>query len=281
MRLAVSNIAWSPSERLEAYGLLAKFGLTGLEIAPRLFFHAADDPFDPLESVARVAIEETAGAGLKIVSMQSLLFGVPGAGLFEDEGARAAFEAGMERAIALAGRFGIPNLVFGSPGQRRIPKGVPRTRALNEAVEVFQRLGDAAQRVGTKIAIEPNPRSYGTNFLNTLEEAVAFVERTDHPAIASILDLGAMRANGTYSGVPALLPGLMTHMNHVHISERNLSPAPANVASLVPVIRALQSSGYDKSLSIEMNRPNDGLLGVETAIGRLLAACDATGYHSD
>ena len=47
MILSVSNIAWAPAERLEAYDLLAEAGLTGLEIAPGLFFDAAEDAFAP------------------------------------------------------------------------------------------------------------------------------------------------------------------------------------------------------------------------------------------
>ena len=124
MRLAVSNIAWLAEERLEAYAILAEAGVTGLEIAPGIFFHAAHDPFVPDNASAREALREAADAGLSVVSMQSLLFGVTGAGLFDGAEARAVFEAGMHRAIALAGRFGIPNLVFGSPAQRRVPDGM-------------------------------------------------------------------------------------------------------------------------------------------------------------
>jgi len=102
MKLSMSNIAWLPEERLEAYAILAEAGFTGLEIAPGLFCHAADDPFLPDTASARVARVEMADAGLSLVSMQSLLFGVTGAALFEGPEARAAFEAGMRRAIALA-----------------------------------------------------------------------------------------------------------------------------------------------------------------------------------
>lgn len=277
MRAAMSNIAWSPDERISAYRLLASVGITGLEIAPGLLFHAADDPFEPEERVAQQAMAEVADAGLTLVSMQSLLFGLDRAGLFDGEEGRARFEAGMRRAIELAGRFGVPNVVFGSPKHRRVPEPVAMERALAEATEVFRRLGDAAQSAGTKIAIEPNPVAYGTNFLNTLDEALDFVDRTDHPAIVSILDLGAMRMNGSYETVPEVLPGCMTHLHHVHVSESNLAPAPADVSSLVPVLRALEAHGYDKAVSIEMKRPGDGLAGVETAVKRLVAAFDAQG----
>ncbi|AUC56772.1 hypothetical protein CDO87_26225 (plasmid) [Sagittula sp. P11] len=272
MKAAMSNIAWAPDERIAAYGLLAEAGITGLEIAPGLFFHAAEDPFVPGEAVARAAMDEIAGAGLSLVSMQSLLFGVSGAGLFDGPEACAALEAGMIRAIELAGRFGIPNLVFGSPGQRRVPEGMAMEQALDEGAAVFRRLGDAALEAGTRIAIESNPAAYGTNFLNTLDEAAGFVARADHPGVVLILDLGAMHMNGSFATVPGAVPGLMPKLNHVHVSEPNLAPAPADPAALAPVLKALRAGGYDKAVSIEMKRPEDGLAGVGSAVARLTRA---------
>lgn len=272
MMLAMSNIAWSPDERIGAYAILAETGFTGLEIAPGLFFAAAADPFLPDEQTARAALGEAQDAGLSLVSMQSLLFGVAGAGLFGGKHARAAFEAGMIRATHLAGRFGIPNLVFGSPAQRRVPEGMAMDAALDEAAEVFRRLGDAAAAAGTRIAIEANPAAYGTNFLNTLDAADGFAQAVCHPAITLILDLGAMHMNGEIASVPARLPALTPRLNHVHVSEPDLAPAPAETAPLVPVIRALRNAGYAKAVSIEMKRPEGGLEDVRQAAARLAAA---------
>lgn len=275
MNFAMSNIAWSPEERLEAYAILAAAGFTGLEIAPGLFFHAAADPFAPDAVTAREALAEIADAGLCLVSMQSLLFGVTGAGLFDGPEARAAFEAGMARAIALAGRFGIPHLVFGSPQQRRIPEGMAIERALDEAVAVFRRLGDAAAAAGTRIGIEANPAAYGTNFCNTMGEALALVGLTDHPAIVAHLDIGAMHMNGEFDRLPALLADLAPQLGHVHVSEPHLGPAPAAAAPLVPVLSALRASGYARAVSIEMKRPSEGLSEVGGAVQRLRDAAMA------
>jgi sugar phosphate isomerase/epimerase len=272
MRLAMSNIAWLPAERLEAYAILAAAGITGLEIAPGLFFHAAADPFVPEAAVAEAALAEAAGAGLTLVSMQSLLFGVTGAGLFDGPEARAAFITGMTRAVRLAGRFGIPNLVFGSPAQRRVPTGMAMAGALDEGAAVFRQLGDLAAAEGTRITIEANPAAYGTNFCTTLEEAEAFAALVDHPAVALILDLGAMHMNAQFASVPARLPALTPRLNHVHVSEPDLAPAPADAAALVPVLQGLRASGYAKAVSIEMKRAPEGLTAVRGAAARLAEA---------
>lgn len=279
MKLSMSNIAWAPSERLSAYGGMAEAGFSGLEIAPGMFFHASEDPFVPGEVEAREALIEMADHGLELVSMQSLLFGVEGAGLFDGEEARAALIKGMNRAIDLAGRFGIPNLVFGSPAQRKVPDDLSMERALDEAAGVFRALGDRANLVGTCITIEANPAAYGTNFLNSLEEATAFVEAVDHPAIAAILDLGAMHMNGSFDDVPAYLETLAARLNHVHVSEPELAPAPADKERLAPVLSALKAKAYEKAVSIEMRRPRNGIEGVRTSIAGLAHAAKASGIE--
>jgi sugar phosphate isomerase/epimerase len=207
--------------------------------------------------------------------MQSLLFGVTGASLFEGADARAAFETGMRRAIALADRFGIPNLVFGSPLQRRVPEGMATDDALAQAAEVFRKLGDAAAAAETRIAIEANPAAYGTNFCNTLDEALAFVALVDHPAVVPHLDLGAMHINGDFYSVPARLPDLAPRLSHVHVSEPELAPAPADPAALAPVLRGLRDAGYARAVSIEMKRAPEALAAVRRAVANLVAARDA------
>lgn len=271
----MSNIAWAPEERLAAYECLAAAGLTGLEIAPRLFFHAAEDPFRPDPVSARTALAEIAAAGLALVSMQSLLFGVAGARLFGPPEARAAFRAGMIRAIDLAERFAIPNLVFGAPTQRRVPEGLAREAALAEAAALFAELGARAAAAGTHLAIEANPAAYGTNFLTSLAEAEAFVALVDHPAVMLNLDLGEMHMNGSLATLPQRLPRLAARLGHVHVSEPELAPAPADAAALAEVLRGLAAAGYGAAVSIEMKRPQGGLAEVGHMAERLAAAARA------
>lgn len=274
MILAASNIAWWYEERLAAYDLMQAQGLKGLEIAPGLFFSQAADPFAPDEETAALALREIGARGLSLVSMQSLLFGVAGAALFGETDAQALFERGMNRAVDLAGRFGIPNLVFGSPTQRQIPPTLPRQVAWDQAVMVFRRLGDRAQQAGTVIAMEANPVAYGTNFLNTLDEVLDFVAQVGHPAIGLNLDLGAMHMNGTHDTVVGRLAEIGPHLLHVHVSEPDLSPAPRDVATLEPVLTALKAQGYRRAVSIEMKRDALGLAGLQSRFEALVCALE-------
>ena len=269
MIFSVSNIAWKPEERLAAYGIMQTAGITGLEIAPGLFFNNARDPFEPDDVTAAAALAEIEAYGLSFVSMQSLLFGVSGASLFGDAAARAAFERGMSRAIELAARFGIPNLVFGSPVQRRIPGTMKYDEALTQAVEVFRCLGERAATAGTVISIEPNPAAYGTNFMTTLDEAVSFVAKVAHPAVTIILDLGAMHMNSEFQTVSRRINSLIPTLSHVHVSEPWLAPAPSDAALLAPVLAKLRSCNYARAVSIEMKRHDGGLETLRNSIAIL------------
>lgn len=274
MRLAASNIAWATEERQDAYRALSDAGFQGLEIAPGLFLGAAADPIDPPEQVLRAAMAEVHDFGLALVSMQSLLFGVEGAALFGDVDERARFTHGMSRAVTLAGRLGIPNLVFGSPRQRIVPDGMQPQQARELAIETFRALGDQALAAGTVISIEPNPAQYGTNFLNTLQAAAEFVDAVDHAGITLILDLGAMHMNDAYSALPDILLRMTTLISHVHVSEPHLGPAPDPATDLMPLFEALQSRSYVGAVSIEMRRPQDGLAGLAPCLSRLAASAE-------
>lgn len=259
MIFAASNIAWRPEERHEAYAAMAELGFSGLEIAPGMFFHDSVDAFNPSPADLRRALGEVASEGLRLVSMQSILFAVEGAEVFGDHSAQDRFRNGMQQAIDLAGRCGIPNLVFGSPAQRRIPAGRAPGEAVAEAVDTFRSIGERAATSGVVIAIEANPAVYGTNFLNTLNEAVDFVLEVSHPAIRLVLDLGAQAMNGEASVTAARVPDIIRLLNHVHVSEARLAPAPADPEGLAQILAALSSASYDGAVSIEMKRPNGGI----------------------
>lgn len=257
MKLSISNIAWPPENAIDAYALMERHGLKGLEIAPGLTFANQDDPMTPSDAALAAFEVEISAFGLRIVSMQSLLFGVCGAQLFGTEEELAILERGINRAIALAERLSIPNLVFGAPGNRCYPSCYSAADARKRATEVFHRLGNRASTAGTVIAIEPIPVAYKTNFLTTLGEAAEFVIATDHAAITLNFDLGAIYVNGEITEMSDILSRAARKISHVHISEPNLVPAPADTKALASITRTLLALGYEGWFSIEMRRPEE------------------------
>ncbi|KAB2777281.1 sugar phosphate isomerase/epimerase family protein [Brucella anthropi] len=273
MKLAVSNIAWPASERDAAYALLSSRGILGLEIAPALFLPDSADPFEPSEKEVGQAHDALHAAGLKLVSMQSLLYGVKGASLFEGGEALRLFREGLHRAIVLAGRLSIPNLVFGSPRQRIIPNHMSATEAEAIAIDVFRDLGDAASLANTCVGIEFNPLAYGTNFLNDLPQACAFIEKVNHPSVALTFDIGAMHMNRQFGEIDYFAHQAGKYIHHVHISEPHLAPAPAEANQAAKVLSVLKKIGYQGWFSIEMQAiPGGSLSKLERSLDKLVLA---------
>ncbi|WP_338332309.1 sugar phosphate isomerase/epimerase family protein [Acetobacter sp. LMG 32666] len=260
MKLAISNIAWQPAQARDIYALMREYGFAGLEIAPGLAFPDEADPFAPSPAAASAFRNELDTFGLQPVSMQSLLFGVVRAQLFGTSAEQSQFEQAMLRAIGLAECLGIPNLVFGSPKNRAYPTCMSSTEAHAHAAEVFQRLGEHAVRAGTRIAIEPNPASYGTNFLTTVAETAEFVAALNHPGITLNYDLGALYANAETGDAGVIYQAARGHVSHVHLSEPSLAPAPASPEALASIARTLLQLGYRNWFSLEMRAPEGNLL---------------------
>lgn len=274
MRFCASNIAWTHEERLAAYDVLRSAGFTGLEIAPGIFFAGEQDVFLPSDHRVKLALAEVDQAGLRLVSMQALLFGVEGAALFGTPEERERFDAAMRRAIGLAGRLGIPSLVFGSPRQRVIPPQMSAAAAADIATHSFQSLADFAAASGTRLLIEPNPADYGTNFLNRQTEVEAFLDAVNHPAICGIIDTGAMAMNGEGFGD---LSVRLARISHVHCSAAQLAPAPASTEEAKTVLAGLLRLGYSGTVSIEMKRAANGVEELRRSVLHLASAARALG----
>lgn len=277
MKLSVSNIAWPPDLREQAHTMLAAHGVTGLEIAPGLTFPGGTAPLEPSDAAVAAFHADLRRHGLQLTSMQSLLFGVGEAQLFGDAAALRAFEAGVRRAIRLAERLGVPNLVMGSPTARAYAADWTDAEVEARADAVFARLGDACVAAGCVLALEPNPAAYGTNFLNTFAETLAYARRLDHPGVRVNLDLGAVAMNAEGEAMLAALPGAVDQISHVHVSEPNLASAPADPEGLAVVLRALDAAGYEGAVSIEMRGGAEPLDQLETSLDACRAAFDLAG----
>ncbi len=257
MKLAISNIAW-PADRLEdALSVMQQYGARGLEIAPGLAFYDEDDPFVPDDQSIRNFLLLLSRYGVLPVSMQSLLFGVEGALLFGSEDEQARFKEGLEAAIRLAERIEISNLVMGCPRNRTIPANLDNATAIANAIDIFYELGEHANRAGVKLALEPNPKEYGTNFLNTTLQTIEFAEQVNHQAVSVNFDIGALHMNAELDDADQLFDKAAHRISHVHISEPNLEPAPKDVDQFAEMAAEITKQGYRGWFSIEM-RSVDG-----------------------
>lgn len=259
MKLSVSNIAWAADEADRAYALLRDGGATGLEIAPGLFLPDAASPASADTEMCERALDKARAYGLELSSMQSLLFGATGAALFGASGERAELARALTGTIALAGRLGIGNLVFGSPKQRVISEGMSGAVVQDIWLAAFRHFGDLAAEAGTLFSLEPNPERYGTNFMTSLAETVEVARHVDHPAVRVNLDLGALIITGEIDTIDSWLPEVLPLVGHVHVSAPDLVPPTTEPDAVRKFCSALATGGWNGWVSLEMRADAEAL----------------------
>ena len=263
MRLAISNIAWDTAEDEAIAGLLRRFGVDAIDVAPGKYFSEPAKATD--EDIARVKNWWSA-RGIEITGMQALLFGTTGLNVFGSPEAQEAMLQHLTAVCRIGLALGATRLVFGSP-KNRDRAGLSAQKAIDVAVPFFQRLGDVAQSYGVVICLEPNPTCYGANFMTTSAETVQVVRQIAHPAIRMQLDTGALTING--EDPDAVLQDCAPLIGHVHASEPDLLPLGDGGTDHAKVVAALRQHLPNHVVSIEMlatkNEPHE--VSIERALG--------------
>lgn len=246
MRLAFSNIAWDPSEDAEVAGLLSRYGVDAIDVAPGKYF---PDPANAGPAEVSSVRHWWEDRGVEITGLQSLLFGATGLNLFGPAKIQDAMLRHLDAVCRVAAGLGATRLVFGSP-RNRDRTGVPDDQVLTTAVPFFRRLGGVAESSGVTICLEPNPARYGANFMTDSSGAAEVVRAVDHPAIRLQLDTGALQINGED---PAKVLGASADIvGHVHASEPELVPLGDGGTDHRAVAGALMDALPDHVVSIEM-----------------------------
>lgn len=266
MKIAVSNIAWSPEEDVSMYEFLSERRLA-LEIAPTRIIPWDDSestgkmagPYDRIRDVANWAKNLYAKYGLNVVSMQSILNGVK-ANMFGEPDEKRFLLDYLKSAVDFAAAVKCRNLVFGCPLNRRIPDNYPLEQAGKVAIDFFSEITMYAAQQGTCIAIEANPTIYNTNFINYTSQAFDLarciareVGKNASKAFKVNLDMGTILTNGE-NIYELLTEDNIRLINHVHFSEPNLRVLRQRKEHF-EVVRLLEEAEYDRYISLEMRMP--------------------------
>lgn len=161
-----------------------------------------------------------------------------------------AIAAYADKALKRAAALGVKVSVLGSGGARKIPEGFPREKAEDQFIRVIRICGDAAQKYGIKIALEPLNHNE-TNLMNTLAEGLAICEKANHPVVGMLADFYHMYM---VSDDLATLQGIGDRLFHVHIARPNedrAAPTMADEAVLRQWAAALKQYGYNGRMSLE------------------------------
>lgn len=253
MKIAVSNIAWSPDEEAAVAATLQDLGVHSVEVAPTKVF---------ANPTATTALERAdyswfwADYGIDIVAFQSMLFGRGDLQVFGDDSIRRETIDVLSRFIELAGALGAGRLVFGSPKNRVVPAGMAASEAQDVAVRFFTALGAVAHDNNTQFCIEPNPTDYGCNFVTTAAAGLALVQAVDHPGFGLHLDAAGMTL--AHDDLDASVRAAGPRLAHFHASAPHLGPLEDQIVDHARASKALDDIGYDGFVSIEMRPGTPG-----------------------
>ncbi len=258
-RLGVSNLAWAPEQTTEALGLLAWLGADGIEVAPTRI--AA---WERLNAAAvagyRARVED---AGLRVCSLQAILFGRPRDQLLADDAAFRALAEHMRRVAEVAEGLGAGIAVLGAPRNRnRGALGLLDAEAL--AAERLRVLGDIVGPAGLTIGLEPVPAQYGSDFLLRAGDVRRVVALAGHPAVRTHLDCACVMLGGDDIGAEIAATG--AGLAHYHIAEPELGPFAAPVCAHERAAASLAAAEYAGWAVIEMREQPDGLDAVDRAV---------------
>lgn len=243
LRLAVSNIAWDVADDDTVAAMLRDEGVSAIEIAPTKW---REKPLETSTAERTEFRRRWADRGIRIVSMQALLFGRPDLQLFGDT--RLALADYLRGIVDLGADLGARAFVFGSP-KNRVRGALPAAEAMKIAIDFFREIGEHAASRDTVVCIEANPTGYGCDFITTTAESVELCTAVNHPGIAINADLGGMTMNGESPRETIVSAGRT--IGHFHASEPQLAALGVQ-ADHAAAAHGLAEIGYDKWISIEM-----------------------------
>jgi len=262
MTLCISNIAWSQEQEDAFLPLLPKQGCHLLEVAPSKVW---PEPVAALAAERRAYRAHVESFGLRIVSIQALLYSRPDLRLFATrEGDRdlAQYLVGL---CHVAEDLGAEVMILGSPKNRRRGDLSPQ-KALARAAEILAPVAVAAAGAGTRLCIEPLG-SAETDFINTASEGGELVQLVDHPGFGLHLDAKALADEP--GDLDDILRQALPLTHHFHISEPRLGvPGASAQVDHARLGRLLARHGYMGATSIEMARQDDPRQAVAIALAR-------------
>jgi sugar phosphate isomerase/epimerase len=159
----------------------------------------------------------------------------------------------LEGVLRRAKVAGVPNLILGSGGARRLPDNYLPSTALPAFIVLCRKMAELAQSYGVTIILE-NLNSGETNFLNKLSEAAEIVRRVNHPHFRLNADIYHMMREGESPDEIVRAGNLIVYCEIAEKEKRTL-PGMAK-DDFGPYLRALKKINFTGPIMIEGNFVN-------------------------
>lgn len=178
-------------------------------------------------------------------------FRLTGPELMHDDALTYAIKA-CERADAI----GIPYIVLGSGGARKVPEGFDLEKGKEQFIDFCRKLGDRISNLKVTIVLEPLNKGE-TNILNSVTEGIAYVDAIKRPRIQLLADFYHMMKENEG---PDAIRKAGDRIRHCHIAELEGRKAPGTKGEdLSAFFKALRDIGYAGGVSCECGWPKENV----------------------
>lgn len=247
MKFAICNELFEGWDWERTCRFVAEVGYDGIEIAPFTLAQSVDDISAEQRASLRQAAERS---GLAIVGLHWLLVSPKGMYLNHPDAAiRQRTSDYLCSLVDFCADLGGAIMVFGSPKQRAVPPDLDAASASRLAKEALATPLDRAAARGVVICLEPlSPEE--TDFINTADQARAFIEQVAHPNLRLLLDVKAMSSESR--PIPDIVRENQRYLAHVHANDANRRGPGFGDTDFGPIAKALADIGYDRWVSVEV-----------------------------
>jgi sugar phosphate isomerase/epimerase len=227
---------------------VAEIGYRGIEVAP---FSLAARITDVSADQRHTMRQQAEVCGLTIIGLHWLLAKTEGLHLTTADASvrRKTSDYLIELGNACAD-FGGSLMVFGSPDQRNLERGMPRQAAYEHAAEVFRSALPPLAERGVHICMEPLT-SRETDFVTTCAEAMELIEMVGHSNFCLHQDVKAM-LGAEQESIPTLIERFAPHVGHFHVNDTNLLGPGMGETDFAPIFEALLRAKYTGWVSVEV-----------------------------
>jgi sugar phosphate isomerase/epimerase len=149
-----------------------------------------------------------------------------------------------------AKRAGVPYIILGSGGARRIPDGYDMEKAQNDFAGLCRKLAEVAAKYGITLVLESLEKAE-CNFLISLKSAAEVVRAANHPNFKLNADIFHMLREGES---PQSIVDAADVLVYCEIAEKQIRSLPGVKGDdFKPYLRALRKARYKGNIFIEGN----------------------------
>ncbi len=241
MNLSVSNLAWDSDENRQIFKKLNEVGIGQVEVALTKISSWGDLTDEVLFTYKNLLLENS----LSIKSLQSIFYNTGITSLEESD----SFLSHIKKLIHVSKILGVNVLVFGSPSLRK------KFKNHNQIIdELFLKIDEYLNDTGIEFSIEPNSKIYGGEYFFTVDEIVEFIRKNKFNNIKTMIDTHNILLES--QDPVEVLNTYYEHINHIHISEKELKPFTLNDFHIT-FAKVIKDKNYDRTLTYEVLKHDD------------------------